>query len=228
VGGQWGYSDTNADFSRSTQAPIAYVLRDTALEVTSEPSNLPTLGSADTAAMSYGGFVGYNSQWQNLMLGVEGNFNHTTASLNAPSSPIARSFLSDGSGNFYTVGISATGTMADFNYFELRGRAGVILGDFLPYGFVGPAVGIANINVTANVEGVCDAGSNPGCSGFAFTATGGRNSAIIYGGAVGGGLDYAITQNIFLRGEFEYLRFVEFDDILVAVSSVRVGGGFKF
>ena len=228
VGGQWGYSDANADFSNSTQAPIAYVLRDTALENVSDPSDLPALTSADHTGMSYGGFIGYNSQWQNLMLGFEANFNHTTVALNATSTPIARSDLSDGLGNYYTVGISATGTMANLNYLELRGRAGLILGSFLPYAFIGPAVGVANLNVTADVEGTCDSGSTADCSGFAFTATAGRNSAILYGGAVGAGLDYAITQNIFLRGEYEYLRFVEFDNILVAASSVRVGAGFKF
>jgi outer membrane immunogenic protein len=228
-GGQLGYTDNNADFSNSTQAPIAYVLRDTALEVNSKPSELPALGVADNSAFSYGAFVGFNSQWQNLMLGVEADFNHTTTSLNAPSTPIARSALSDGLGNTYTVAISATGTMTDLNYFEIRGRAGLILGGgFLPYFFIGPAVGVANINVAANVVGICDPGSTATCSDFSFTATAGRNSAILYGGAVGGGIDYAVTQNVFLRGEFEYLRFAEFDDITVSVSSIRIGAGYKF
>jgi outer membrane immunogenic protein len=229
LGGHLGYTDTNADFSNSTQAPIAYVLRDTAIEVVSHPSDLPALGVADSSGLSYGAFVGFNSNWQNLMLGVEANFNHTTTSLNAPSVPIARSAIPDGDGDFFTVGIAATGTMADLNYFEIRGRAGLILGGgFLPYFFIGPAVGVANINVNASVVGTCDPGSKSDCGGFAFEASAGRNSAIIYGGAVGGGIDYAVTQNVFLRGEFEYLRFAEFDDITVSVSSIRIGAGYKF
>jgi outer membrane immunogenic protein len=228
VGGQWGYSDSNADFTKATQAPIAYVLRDTAIEDVSTPSALPVLGSADTTAMSYGGFVGYNSNWANMVLGFEVNFNHTTASLSAPSTPIARSALSDGKGDTFTVGISATGTMTDLNYVVLRGRAGLILGNFLPYAFIGPAVGVANVNVNAAVQGTCDAGSNAGCSGFAFFANAGGDSALLYGGAIGAGLDYAVTQNLFLRGEWEYLRFAEFDDVTVAVSTVRLGAGFRF
>lgn len=228
VGGQWGYSDANGNFSNSTQAPIAYVLRDTAIEAASDPSDLVALGNADTTAMSYGGFAGYNSQWQNLMLGFEVNFNHTTASLNATSTPIARSFLPDGDGNYYTVAISATGTTTDLNYVVLRGRAGLILNNFLPYAFFGPAVGVANVNVNASLRGTCDTGSNSDCSGFAFTANAGGDSAFLYGGAIGAGLDYAVTQNFFLRGEFEYLRFAEFDDITISISSVRLGAGFKF
>lgn len=228
VGGQWGYNDGSADFSNSTQAPIAYVLRNSLLEETSEPSQLPVLGTADHTATAYGGFVGYNSQWQDLILGVEANFVHTPLTLNAPSSPIARSNFSDGAGNTYTVGISANGTMTDLNYGSLRGRAGLILGNFLPYGFLGAVLGVANVNVTASVEGICDTGSTASCAPFVFTATSGRNSALLYGGTVGAGLDYAVTQHIFLRGEFEYTRFAPFADITIAISSVRVGGGFKF
>ena len=52
VGGDVGYSDSNADFSGATQPSIAYVLRDTALENTSHPSDLPVLGTADQSGLS--------------------------------------------------------------------------------------------------------------------------------------------------------------------------------
>ncbi len=228
VGGQGGISDADADFSGATQPTIAYVLRDTALENTSHPSELPVLGAADQTAASYGGFFGYNTQWQDLMLGVEANFLHTTAALFAPSNPIARSGLSDGEGNSYTMIISGTGTMADLNYVALRGRAGLVLGDFLPYGFLGAVVGVANINVTTAVEGFCEQGSTPTCSNFAFSASSGRNYALLYGATVGAGLDYAMTQHFFLRGEYEYTLFAPFDGITLQVSSARLGLGYKF
>src|SRR5580658_5483085 len=46
VGGQVGFSDANADFSKSTQAPIANELRNTTLESISDPSQIPMLGAA--------------------------------------------------------------------------------------------------------------------------------------------------------------------------------------
>jgi outer membrane immunogenic protein len=228
VGGNVGYSDSNADFSGATQPSIAYVLRDTALENTSHPSELPVLGAADQSGLSYGGFFGYNTQWQDLMLGAEVNFQHTTTTLNAPSSPIARSGLSDGEGNTYAMLINGTGSLADLNYVALRGRAGWILGNFMPYGFLGGVVGLANINVTTSVQGFCEQGSTPTCSNFAFSATDGRTSAILYGGTVGAGLDWAVTPQFFLRGEYEYTVFLPFDHLVLSVSSARVGAGFKF
>jgi outer membrane immunogenic protein len=228
VGGNVGYSDSNADFSGATQPSIAYVLRDTALENTSHPSDLPVLGTADQSGLSYGGFFGYNTQWQDLMLGAEVSFQHTTTTLNAPSSPIARSGLSDGEGNTYAMLINGTGSLADLNYVALRGRAGWILGNFMPYGFLGGVVGLANINVTTSVQGFCEPGSTPTCSNFAFSATDGRTSALLYGGTVGAGLDWAVTPQFFLRGEYEYTVFLPFDHLVLSVSSARVGAGFKF
>lgn len=228
VGGDAGVSDSNADFSRATQPSIAFVLRNTALENTSHPSQLPVLGTADKTSLSYGGFFGYNSQWQDLMLGVEANFLHIGTALTAPSSPIARGGLSDGQGNSYTITITGTGAMANLNYVALRGRAGLILGDFLPYGFIGAVVGLTDVNVTSTIQGVCEPGSKATCSNFAFSGTDGRNSALLYGATVGGGLDYAFTQHFFLRGEFEYTRFAPFDSLLLAVTSARIGAGYKF
>lgn len=228
VGGQGGVSDADAGFSGATQPTLAYLLRDTGLENTSHPSELPVLGAANQTAASYGGFFGYNSQWQDLMLGAELNFLHTNVSLIAPGNPIARSGLSDGLGNSYSVLITGTGAMTDLNYVALRGRAGLVLGDFLPYGFLGAVLGVANINVTTSIQGFCEPGSKVTCSNFAFSGSAGRNSALLYGATIGAGLDYAVTRHFFLRGEYEYTRFIQFDSILLQVASARLGLGYKF
>ena len=228
VGGHAGYSDANADFSQATQPSLAFVLRNTSLEATSHPSQLPVLGTADHSTFTYGGFAGYNSQWQDLMLGVEANFVHTSAALVAPSSPIVRNAIHDSLGNSYTIAISGTGSMADLSYIALRGRAGLILGSFLPYGFLGAVVGTADVSVTSAIQGTCETGSTAACSNFAFSATSGRKSALLYGATVGAGLDYAMTQQLFLRGEYEYTRFAPFNSIALTVSSARLGAGFKF
>lgn len=226
VGGQWGYSDGAANFNNASAPPIRGELPGTTVEIPNPI--LPALGIADHTAMSYGGFLGYNSQWQNLVLGIEGNFNHTTFSLHAPTGqPVIRG-LSDGAGNNYTAVFSTTGAMSNLSYFELRGRAGLILGSFLPYGFVGPVIGIADVNLSTNLVATCKPGSTAACAEFSFSASSGQDSAVLYGAAIGGGLDYAITQNIFLRGEFEYLRFIPFADVVTAISSARVGAGVKF
>jgi opacity protein-like surface antigen len=230
AGGQYGYSDASASFGNSTQAPIAYSLRELALESEFTPSAWPVLGSADRGTSGYGGFVGYNSQWQDLILGIEANYNHISSTLVAPDTPISRITPATSGGNTYLVNIDAAGTVTNLDYATLRGRAGWVFGNFLPYGFAGVAFGQANIAVSATVSGeqnpaaICTAPCYP----FAFTTTAGKNSELMYGFTVGGGLDVALTQNIFLRGEYEYVQFAPVSGILVSIASAHVGAALKF
>jgi len=66
------------------------------------------------------------------------------------------------------------------------------------------------------------------CQNFAFSNSAGQTNALLYGFSVGGGLDWALTQNIFLRGEFEFVQFAPISNISVAIISGRAGAGFKF
>jgi outer membrane immunogenic protein len=226
-GGQAGFTDVDADFSRATTNPIAFALRDSTLEASAQPSAFPVLGTADHTAIGYGGFAGYNTQWQDLMLGVEANFTHTSISLNAPSSTITR-ISSDGAGNTYNITLAANGSLANVNYGSIRMRAGLVLGDFMPYGFAGFALGSANIQTTASIAGTCEPGSTATCSDFAFSAAAGRDTALLYGFAIGGGVDVALAPNFFVRAEYEYDRFAPIFSIPIAIGSARLGAGFKF
>lgn len=236
LGGQFGVSASRVDFSQATAPPIGYALRDTTLEATFNPSEWPTLGTSTHAHDAYGGFVGYNSQWQDLILGVEANYNQATSGNSAPSFPISRITPADSSGNYYSVDIKATGTMTDLDYGTLRARAGYVLNNFLPYGFIGLALGQADIHVTTNVSGEtnpptygpCLAISTPSCSPFAFTATTGRDSQVLVGYAAGLGLEIAFTQNVFMRGEYEFVQFAPVSGVNISVNSVRAGVGLKF
>jgi outer membrane immunogenic protein len=234
AGGQFGLSNANADFSNSTQALVAYTLRDTTLEDQQAPSQWPVLGIANQSAIGYGAFAGYNTQWQDLVLGMEANFNRAAFSLHAPSSPIART-TSDSTGSVYAVNFTGNGSVADQDFATLRLRAGWVAGNFLPYGFVGFALGVANTNVsvtglvvqyTSGTVGVCTVSQPCGSQAInnGFTA----NSQVLYGFTVGGGVDVALIQNIFLRAEFEFDQFNPPPHFLMTVATGRVGAGFKF
>jgi outer membrane immunogenic protein len=234
AGGQIGLSNANADFSDTTQSLVAYTLRATTLESQQAPSQWPVLGDANQSAIGYGAFVGYNTQWQDLILGTEANFNRASFSLHAPSSPIAR-VTSDSTGSAYSVSFTGNGSLTDQDFATLRLRAGWVAGNFLPYGFIGFAMGVANTNVsvtgvavqyTSGTVGVCTAskpcGSAPINNGF------NANSQVLYGFTVGGGVDVALMQNVFLRAEFEFDQFNPPPHFLMTVASGRVGAGFKF
>jgi outer membrane immunogenic protein len=227
VGGQIGYGDANADFSAATQAPFAYALRETAVEQEFNPSQWPVLGSASSGGAMYGGFVGYNTQWQDLIVGVEANFNYAPLTVLAPFSGLGRITPMDGAGNTYNVNItSGGGSLTNIEYSSLRGRAGWVLGNFLPYGFAGFALGLANYSITVNPPS--QVVQNPSGAIIPLNFTVGRDSALLYGFDVGGGLDVALTPNVFVRGELEYVQFAPIAGIVAGIASARVGAGFKF
>jgi outer membrane immunogenic protein len=240
VGGQFSFNQASADFSKSTQAPIAYSLRELTLENEFTPSNWPVLGTADHGETGFGGFVGYNMEYFNdsmkVVLGVEANYNQAALSLTAPNSPISRITPTDSQGNNYLVNITGSGTVTNLNFGTLRARAGWELGNFLPYGFVGVAVGRANVNVTETTSGeqnpptsgACSSSSTPPCTPFSFTGTAGRDSDWLYGLTVGAGLDVALTRNVFLRAEYEYVQFQPVASTVIKINTGRAGVGIKF
>ena len=66
------------------------------------------------------------------------------------------------------------------------------------------------------------------CTGYPLSPSAGQSNALLWGISVGGGLDWALTQNFFLRGEFEFIQFAPIANINVPVVGARVGAGFKF
>jgi outer membrane immunogenic protein len=234
AGGQIGYSTMHGDFSTATQSLVAYALRNSALEADAAPSQWQVLGATYNTAVSYGAFAGYNTQWQDLILGIEANYNRAALTLHAPSSPITRT-TSDGAGNAYSVNLSGSGSLMANDFGTLRLRAGWVAGNFLPYGFVGFALGAANTSIAATVSGeeytsgvVGACSSTAPCSAFAFSNSYSANSQLLYGFTIGAGVDVALTPNIFLRAEFEWDQFNPPPGFLATIMTGRVGAGFKF
>ncbi len=235
-GGQFSYSDASADFSKATQSPIAFVLRNSALEDQFAPSNWQVLGSASHGAPGFEAFAGYNFQFEKLVLGVEGTYDQASLSVQAPNTPISRLTPADSQGDSYLVNITGSGSLTQLDFATLRATAGWSLGNFLPYGFAGFALGHANINIAATVSGeqnppsvgLCSAAAIPPCAPFSFAATAGKDSEWLYGFTAGAGLNYAVTQNIFLRAEYEFVQFSAVAGVMVDINSARVGAGFKF
>jgi outer membrane immunogenic protein len=127
---------------------------------------------------------------------------------------------------------NAYGHIDHTDYGEARGRAGFIVGNLLPYGFVGFVGGRADYSVSATTDATCIAVANTlietECQGFPLTSNAGQSNALLWGVSAGGGLDWAVTRNVFLRGEFEFIQFAPITNISVPVVNGRVGVGFKF
>ncbi len=168
VGGQFGYTNGNAAFSNATPPGIGYALRETTLENEFNVSQWPTLGTANETVPSYGGFAGYNTQWQDVVIGVEANVNRAAFSLQAPSTPIGPLITAaDSLGYTHTVTISSSGSLASTDLGTLRARAGYVLGNFMPYGFAGMALTEATVSIASNVHDIqCNSATPPACGSF--------------------------------------------------------------
>jgi len=242
-GAQGGFSSANIDFGSAAHSQIAFILRETAIEADQHISSWTVLPTGRANSVGVGGFIGYNSEWEDLILGLEVNYNHVSLSASSNDS-LTRSFtdstnLPNGHHYFYTVTVGAQSSLQLTDIAELRARAGWETGIFLPYAFAGFALGRANYLTSASVSYTAydtpDVQTPPTPQltplpdlAFAATQANGQNNALLYGFAVGLGTDVALAQNIFVRGELEYVQFAPLNGILVSVSTARLGAGLKF
>ncbi len=237
-GGQVGYSVAGMDFTGSVSGLIARVLRVTAIEQDVHVSDWPVLGKSNPPGVSFGGFVGYNWQWEDAVAGIELNYNRASLS-GSSSDAIERSFMDDTNAprthHFQydvTVTGSASARITDFGTFRLRGAWAA--GQFLPYGFVALAVGRADVERSATVKYVItdfpDQGVTPlPPSTFGpVTEADKGNGVFAYGAAAGLGVDVALLPNLFVRGEWEYIQFAPLRGDHIHISTIRTALGLKF
>lgn len=233
AGGQFDYSSGNTDFSKATGPIIANAGQNLALVTLAHIDQWNPLNSNSNATgTGWGGFVGYNTQWQDLVLGIEGNYTHAPFKSVAMVTPLDR--VVGVAGLTDSVHMTGSGSLSISDFGSLRGRVGYVINNFLPYGFAGLALGRGSYAITADASGQQSTGSVPctpapgTCVDFDIGGSANKSNTLLYGFAVGGGFDMAVTQNIFVRGEYEFIQFAPVANITATISSVRAGAGFKF
>jgi opacity protein-like surface antigen len=164
-GGQVGADFHGVSFTDNGNSTLSSIRSsDPLLNAVAMP-NLIALGSMTTKAPSFGGFIGYNYQVDDIVVGMEFNFNQTSSSAAASQSQTANpSALFNGvitlngptktstvpgfsstitSSTLYiptslSASNSATANLLDYG--TVRVRAGWAYGNFLPYVAVGMSV----------------------------------------------------------------------------------------
>jgi outer membrane immunogenic protein len=249
VGGQIGYASSGADFGNGVAPLIDYVLRNTRVNQDIQVSQLIVLPKVDTNGNGFGGFLGYNWQFDEAVVGLEVNYNRMNVAATASDS-IERVFPDSGvSPNYaYAVAVSGQSSIRVTDLATLRGRAAYVMGNFLPYGFVGLAVGRADISSSASVafcgyDPTAPAGppsQDPVGSNCYNPATGvatpvpqtpashSKMGEFILGFSAGVGTDVMLLQNVFLRGEYEYVQITSVQGLNFYLNNFRVGLGVKF
>ena len=230
-GGQLSYGNSHADFSGASQPLFAVPLRALVFENEVHPENIPLLGAAERGAGGVGGFVGYNWQFEQAIIGLEFNYIHSDFNAGAPDFPIGRQTgkLTNGLVYQFTLDGSAMLRLTDIG--ELRARFGYAAGAFMPYATIGLASGRAD--VAALVSCVCKQLVPPQFDpaqtvDFSFTNSTGKSSAYIWGYSGGGGLEWALTPNIFARADYEYIQWSSISQIHSHLNIAHLGLGLRF
>jgi outer membrane immunogenic protein len=229
IGGQATHGVADMDFTNSGQDLLARLLNNLDIESQFDISKWPLLGKAHAQGSGFGGFIGYNFQWDEALIGLELNYTHGDF-FGASSGSQGRSFFFP-TNYFTTANVSSSSSMNITDFGSLRVRGGYAFDSFLPYAFVGAALGQANINRRADailqytyVGSAVPALPNIGPNAYSLTDN--ANSHFIWGYAAGLGIDVMLYANVFLRAEWEYLHFLSTVD--TTVNTVRAGVGYKF
>ena len=254
-GGHGGYTSGAFGFNNVAKDIVGNVLRQTTIENELSLSTLLSAKDVRNDGGTFGAFAGYNMQFDDLVIGIE--VDYTRANLFGRSGDaIARQAkTSDGFANFYSLYSESTTHLQDFG--TVRARAGYAIDNFLPFVTAGLAIGRARISDEVGIQtygyddttykanqAITDGSApayvrrygyqyfdpnNPGSGTPLPMKYYSREKTKTVGGvALGGGLEYAITSNVLLRGEYQYVLFNDFDGHQVNMNTVRGGAALKF
>ena len=143
IGGQIGLSNLSGDFSSASNPQVAYILRNSTLENEFSPSSWSTLPKATSNGRQFGGFIGYNMQWDEFVLGAEIGYNRMQ-SLEATSADSLERLVNTSDGVQHDVLLQSSSSLRLVDYGTFRARAGYAFGQFLPYAVIGGAIGRFN------------------------------------------------------------------------------------
>ncbi|CAO4155275.1 Outer membrane protein beta-barrel domain-containing protein [Methylorubrum thiocyanatum] len=252
VGGHGGYSSAALGFTNAFQPIAAHALRNTVAEAEMNASQYLAARATHSGGASYGVFAGVNYQFDEVVAGIEVDYTYFGRS-GSTFDQIARSMITK-DGFLTTVALTGEATTKIEDYGTIRGRLGYAFGNFLPFFTGGVALGRATVNDTVTVQNYAYNNATytanqtaatksyidnygysrfyqdfpPGSIPDAGVSYGPRKKITVAGLAVGGGLEYAITPNFLLRGEYQYVLFNDFQGHKAELNTVRGGAAIKF
>jgi outer membrane immunogenic protein len=246
AGGDASYSAASVDFSQSVVGLTNSIFSSSVLQ--QPTSQISSLNKANTQGTGFGGFVGRNWQWDDVVLGVEANYNYLNSLSASASNTIGPLFYSIADGSpgvtdVYGVTEKAAASAQIKDMITFRGRAAWACGDFLPYIFGGLAVGRMDVARSVSTKTTVEQDvTSTDAFGNTFTVRGTpqavpsvsqtlsqeRTNNFVAGWTAGLGMEYMVWGNVFLRGEWEYTKFMSVENTNVTLNSARAGIGYRF
>jgi outer membrane immunogenic protein len=248
VGGQASYTSVDADFSNSVVGLTNFIFRDSVLQ--QPTSQFSLLAKTTTQGTGFGSFVGRNFQFDDLVFGFEANYHFFDRLSTSTSASNSLEIVNppgqvNPPGVTTTYGVTLTGRAAVQLKDEImfRARAGWATGNFLPYVFGGLGVGRMDVSrsvtssvtrrddtTTTDIFGVTTTTIGPTLPvpSQSHTLIEQRANAFVLGMAGGLGLEYMVWGNFFLRGEWEYVKFLSVKNTIVQTNNLHAAIGYKF
>jgi outer membrane immunogenic protein len=227
IGGQGGYGSSDENFKGSNTNMLSALLDHNVIQQMDVANWNLGLGKQSLRSSGYGGFAGYNWQWTDVVIGLEASYLHGSfgGSAKASKELVSGAALTDGF--FHDVAVDSSAAIAVSDMATLRARAAYAWGCFLPYAFAGVALGNADISRTVVVhDAVSNTINGPFTSLGTLTATNVQHNHLVYGYSGGLGVDVNLVGGLFMRAEWEYIRFTSAVD--TSINTGRIGLGYKF
>ena len=233
-GGGAGVTDTKFAPGNGLENLARYAFRNTNLGAEQDMgafvSALPT---KQDSGSTYFGFVGYNFAFGDVILGVEADYTRSGHSYHISDYIARRSTTSDGTLNNWSMTTNQGAKLHD--YATARLRMGWAYGRFMPFATIGGVVGRFDTTSTIDatwqftrpnpLTGVMETRT---ASGYPVRVGASKNNVYGFGLAAGGGVDWALTDNLFLRAEYQLIRFADTEGTTTTVNTGRVAAGLKF
>jgi opacity protein-like surface antigen len=234
-GGGAGVSETKFKPGDGLQTLANYAYRNTTLGAEANMGALVgDLPSKRDSGSTFFGFAGYNFAFGDVILGLEADYTRSGHQY-LVGDYIARRFTtSDGTINDYSLTTQQGAELLD--YATARIRMGWAYGRIMPYATLGGALGrfdtVSTIDATwrftrtNSVTGAIE--NNVVAAGYPLRVGGTKRDVYGFGLAAGLGVDMALTDNLFLRAEYQIIRFADVEGTSTTVNTGRVAAGLKF
>jgi outer membrane immunogenic protein len=242
VGGFGGFNQMEFEPRNAAKGLIREMLRPTNVLITLGGADDITLQKRTTSnAIGYGLYMGYNWSMDDYVIGLEADY--TRSKLNGTASAGRNASFNDPSSaaipnNAYSYSVTASSAIKVTEYGTIRGRMGVPFGSLMPYVTAGAAWGRLSYGNSATLNGTVAIGAPNGtgtatiygpANAFApYSLKDGARTRFAFGYALGAGIDWALTQNIVLRGEVMHVRFGNAGDTTASINTARAGAAVKF
>ena len=229
VGGQAAYGSSDHNFNGATRDIAAQQLALTTVEQVLGVSTWPVIGQKISHQNSaFGGFAGYNTQWDDVVIGVDASYMHGSFGA-AASGTMARQITVNEVN--YSANANSAASINFTDVLTLRGRAGYAIGSFLPYAFGGVALGLADSirSSTIRSQGTYVGATVPAPFqnyDVTYSKTENKHGRLMVGYTFGVGAEVMLFGGLFARGEGEYVRFT--GPIDTNINTVRGGLGYRF